>query len=266
LVGADGRGTPIHARGSRCSALVSGHRQADRRDLVRDLEEAAQGKHRLLERTERLLDEVLYCLQQDGDGDMEVRQLWSRLSALLRDDDITPGTLAWMEQRLAALKTNMEQRLPAKHVRLVLQSRLRHHLGALGYQVLDDFPESGDASPSRAVLEIPGGECVEVTVHPDGRMAFAVRHQRRAKSVLPLSEAETEHFRAQEAIWCRDMRELVRRLVEEGWPFEIPFERQIPTASIAVLETPDDWESASDRENEEDRRVFHETPRQRHLP
>jgi len=249
-------------------AAVLSFRETVTRTVARwseDLEKAARGKRRLFERTEQLLDEVLYCMQQDEGDDTELRDIWHRLNTLLRDGDITAGTLEWMEQRLAVLKANMEQGLPHQLVRSALQARLCHHLGELGYQVLDDFPETAGSDPARAILQIPGGEYVEATVHPDGGMAFVVRHQRPTGALSPLSEAEREHFRTQEAIWCRDMKDLVRRLVEEGWPLEIPFERKIPAGSIAVLETPDDWGHTPDLENEDDRRLFKKTPRRKRL-
>jgi hypothetical protein len=233
-----------------------------------DLKQEEEGVRRLLERSERLLDELLYCMQQEGGGDDEVRKLWTRLNTLLQDEEITPGTLAWMEQRVAALTQKSHERLDQDGMRRALQTRLRHHVGELGYEMIEEFSSAGESGLSRGVLQIPGGECVEVTVFSDGKMAFAMRHQRSTKTLLPMSREQKDHFRAQEAIWCRDLKSLVRRLVDEGWPFKIPFdfERKIPDGAIAVLETPDDWESENGSENDEDRRVFHKKPLHRSLP
>lgn len=219
----------------------------------RTLEREEQGRRRLLERTEALLDEALYYRHLDERADSELEALVGRLQRLLARNEITPAALEWLEQRLAAVGPEAEQRVTRELVRPALQESVKHHLGNLGYRVLADFTTEDGSRPSRAMLRVPGGESVQAVIHPDGRMAFTLHHERETAADAPLSETELEHLRQQEAIWCRDLKTLVRQLVAEGWQCEIPFERPIPAGSIAVLESPADWD-------EEQRPA----PRQRH--
>lgn len=206
------------------------------------LEREEQGRRRLLERTEALLEETLYYRYLDKHADNELDVLIERLQRLLARSEITPGSLEWLEQRLDAIRLDIEQQVTRELVRPALQQSIKHHLGNLGYRVLADFNADDGACPSRALLRVPGGESVQAVIHPDGRMAFTLHHERKTGTEAPLSTTEIERLRQQEAVWCRDLKTLVRQLVAEGWHCEIPFERSIPAGSIAVLESPADWD------------------------
>ncbi len=213
------------------------------------LEREEQGRRRLLERTEALLDETLYYRYLDKQADNELDALIERLQRLLAHSEITSGSLEWLEQRFEAIRLNIEQRVTRELVRPALQESIKHHLENLGYRMLADFHADDSASPSHALLRVPGGESVQAVIHPDGRMAFTLHHERKTGTKAPLSATEIEHLRQQEAVWCRDLKTLVRQLVAEGWQCEIPFERSIPDGSIAVLESPADWK---DDDNDEE--------------
>ena len=42
-------------------------------------------------------------------------------------------------------------------------------------------------------------------------------------------------FRQQEVRWCRDMKELIGRLIKDGVPYRVQFEREVPDKSIPVV-------------------------------
>ena len=50
-----------------------------------------------------------------------------------------------------------------------------------------------------------------------------------------LSGEALSFFRQQEARWCRDMKELIRRLVKDGVPYQAQFEREMADESIPVV-------------------------------
>jgi len=68
-----------------------------------------------------------------------------------------------------------------------------------------------------------------------------------------LSSRELAHLRQQEQRWCSDFRKLLRRVVAEGFHYDVSLEQDIPEQSIkvVVVETPDEVLA---REAEEARR------------
>jgi hypothetical protein len=79
-----------------------------------------------------------------------------------------------------------------------------------------------------------------------------VVHERNSRTADndTLSAEELARLHTQENRWCRDFRELVRRLSAEGFPFTVDLERTAPNDSVkvVVVETPDEI-LASDEED-----------------
>jgi hypothetical protein len=74
-----------------------------------------------------------------------------------------------------------------------------------------------------------------------------------------LSKAELNHIRKQEKRWCADFKELVRRLVAEGFSYQIGIERPIPEQAIriVVVETPEEiLEEEARRQDDHQRRYL----------
>lgn len=234
-------------------------------ETLRDTVQRTLARHReCLARAETLLETALFLLHLGGDRP-ELAALVQRLDAALAQGDIAPASLTLVEQRLDALQQDIARTVALDSLRPALQEAALRHLRALGYAVLADFTATAGDAPARALLRVPGGEQLEMAVHADGRLAFRVRHERAEPSPAPLSAAEKALLRQQEARWCGDVRQLLRGLAAEGFALHLSFERKIPDPAIqvAVLETPDEWETREAAERREQERFTQPTARSR---
>lgn len=234
-------------------------------ETLRDTVQRTLARHReCLARAESLLETALFLLHLGGERP-ELTALVQRLDAALAQGDIAPASLTLVEQRLDALQQDIARTVALDSLRPALQEAALRHLRALGYAVLADFTATAGDAPARALLRVPGGEQLEMAVHADGRLAFRVRHERAEPSPAPLSAAEKALLHQQEARWCGDVRPLLRGLAAEGFALNLSFERTIPDPAIqiAVLETPDEWETREAAERREQERFTQPTARSR---
>ncbi len=221
------------------------------------LEQEAADRAQRLQRAETLLEDALFFHHLAG-GQPELATLVQRLDAALAQREIAPASLALLEQRIDALKQDIARTVALDSLRPALREATLRHLRALGYAVLADFPATATDAPARAVLRVPEGEQIEVAVHPDGRLAFRLRHERAEPSSTLLTDAEQALLRRQEVRWCGDMRTLLRGLAAEGFALSLTFERAIPDRSIqiAVLETPAEWDTRDEEVERRERARF----------
>jgi hypothetical protein len=124
----------------------------------------------------------------------------------------------------------------------------------MGYQTARHFERPDRPEISDAVLTIPGGEMLHAAIRPDGQMAFNVVPEN-----LPATEEDMSRYRAQEDKWCNDFRELLRRLTQDGFSFQVEMERTVPEEAIHIVDLVTADELASEEE------TYRQEPRLRRL-
>jgi len=94
------------------------------------------------------------------------------------------------------------------------------------------------------------------------KMGFQLSHETRTMIEKTLSGEALSFFRQQEARWCSDMKELISRLVKDGVPYQVQFERDVPDESIPVV-VMESVDELLDEEDEDQRP--HRRKRERHF-
>ncbi len=224
-----------------------------------DLEARRARQAALRDRLEAALDVILYAeqlalsLPEEIPALGEAAALRAQLGAMLDSGGAPEGEIAMIERRAATMRLEIEQAVVDASWQEGLSESLMRNLREMGYETLQPF---GGAGPvNTAVLRVPGGEQLRVALHKNHQMAFEVVHERPAgaDSSAPLSVAERAHLALQEQRWCGDLHELIRRLVAEGFPYQVSFEHELPEESVKVVlvETADDLLAEEDAEGDE---------------
>lgn len=232
-----------------------------------DLNARRKQQDEITGRVEAAVNELMFYSQLSLPNIPDIDVIRGQLAALLQSGEIKTGALELIERRLVEMRKLVDACAVGRTHRAALCEAITRNLSEMGYHVVSPFQsveEAGDAADIEAVMRIPGGEQVRVILQANNQMAFQVMHERtREDAAIPaLTNEELERLHRQEDRWCKDFRELLRRLVAEGFPYEIVLERHLPQDSIriAVVETP---EEILARQREEER--FDET-RKRYLP
>jgi len=168
-----------------------------------------------------------------------------QITRLATSGGLRLGLLDLLEKKVAELRTAIDNEVVQLAQRDGLCESIARNLHEMGYKVLADFGAESTDSPEgerEAVLRVPGGERVHITLHKNNQVGMQLFHERKKGKRGPLSAKEIEHVKKQETRWCADFKELVRRLVAEGFPYEISAEDLIPEGSVkvVVVETPED--------------------------
>ena len=221
-------------------------------------------------RVEATLDDLLLYQELARPGQAaELDDLGRQLAALLQADALRLGPLEIIERRLETLRKEVDRSVGQAAYRTGLCESITRNLVDMGYGVLRAFPEDVGEGIAEAVLRIPGGEQLRVALQPTNQIAFHVIHERsgmvREEADLAyLSSVELAHLRKQEQRWCSDFRPLLRRVVAEGFHYEVSLEQDIPEQAIkvVVVETPEEV-LARQAEEEEVRRF--EDDKKRHM-
>lgn len=220
-------------------------------------------------RIEAALDTVLFAehVISRFDAEMAVHAaeldiLRGRLTALCSADEADAEELGMLERRLETLRGEIDRDAIAAAQRRGAAEAVTRILGEMGYEPIDDFVFERDTPMAVASMRIPGGEIVRAALHRRRQLAFEVVHERSVgqDAEAPLTTAELVRLRRQEQKWCSDMREMFRRLVEEGFQYRVAFEQELKheTVKVVVVESPGD---ILDSETETEGRG----ERQRHL-
>lgn len=184
---------------------------------------------RRVERAEAALKLLLVLEQLPRPAGEPLQTARQALLHAMEHSDISAETLAQIEQRLQAASQEAAERLATAAVRPALAESLLRHLTAMGYQVLEAFPDArldGDAEQTaKARVRIPGGEQVAIQLDVDARLRFNLLHEREQLVSTPLRRDEIDHLRAQEQRWCHDLKDLIARLVADGFDSQIQLEQ-----------------------------------------
>lgn len=212
-----------------------------------------------LARVKQLLEETLRCrytlLSGHGQTDLGIQlaTLYDGLLAHLATGEITEGRLETLESQGEKLSAAVAVALEHLALLTVLRDRTTAHLGELGYTLVAS-EEDG------AQWRIPGGERVRMKIQRDHRLAFQVIHERPPGANGALNRTELDRLRTQETRWCTDAKELLRRLIRDGFAYSLQFERALPLASIPVVVLESATELADDEEESQrdDRHRLHD--------
>ncbi|MFU8844977.1 MAG: hypothetical protein ACNA7V_14325 [Bacteroidales bacterium] len=211
---------------------ISGHLQTCEKILA--------GQSKTLERLDQLFDDVCttILLQKDSSNLDSLNKIKEAIFRILEKKPIYPGDFEHLEKRVSAIKEEALGSLYYAAFRSTLAQSLTRNLEEMGYDSIEMFPEDPHTAMMRAEMAIPGGERLRLTIDRKNQMSFRVHHE-SSNSDTPLTAEEKRFFRAQEKKWCDDMKDLIRRLTEEGFAYKIGPERLIPDMSIPVIVTED---------------------------
>lgn len=196
---------------------------------------------RRIERAEAALQLLLVLEQLPQPSQESLSLARQALLTALAHDDISAEALARIEQQLQSASLKAAERLATTAVRPALAESVLRHLLAMGYQVLESFPDTlQDAEveqTTKARVRIPGGEQVAIELGADARLRFNLLHERAELGSTPLSRDEIDHLRAQEKRWCHDLKDLIARLVADGFDSQIELEQTCSQVRCTTLPT-----------------------------
>ena len=233
---------------------ITGLRDAYRRTLAAYLETVRARRaweEATRARIEAALDTVLFAehVISRFDAEMamhavELDMLRGRLTALCAAEVTNIEELGLIERRLETLRGDIDRDTIIAAQRRGVAEAVTRILSEMGYAPIDDFAFERDTPMAVASLRIPGGEIVRAALHRNRRIAFEVVHERPvgAESGDPLTSSEQLHLRRQEQKWCADMREMFRRLMEEGFQYRVAFEQELKQdmVKVVIVEAPGD--------------------------
>lgn len=208
----------------------------------RDARNRAEQRRRNRARLEKLLDEALvHEALAPPEFEDQTTDISKAIARLLASETPQAIELDLLEKRMADLAGAIKTEI-ARRARLdALTEALERNLAEMEYatQAAPALHESGRMQ--QMTMRIPGGELVRLAVHDDGHLGFEVCHE-QANAGDILTDADRAHLRKQEARWCDDFRLLIRRMLEEGFEYEVRFEKKIPDEAIkvAVIERVED--------------------------
>lgn len=204
---------------------------------VKGAGQEAEQQRRQVENAEQLLTQILEAreLSVNGEHGAELQRLQEKLVDLLARGQITPAALDVISRRYAGLRDKVERALAEDEMNEFLTERVTYHLNAMGYRTHSAFSERRAGARRDAEFVLPDGDRLRVALQADLKMGFQLSHETQTMVEKTLSGEAMSFFRQQEARWCRDMKELIRRLIEDGVPYEVQFEREIPDESIPVV-------------------------------
>jgi hypothetical protein len=204
---------------------------------VKGAGQEAEQRRRQVENAEQLLTQILEAreLSVNGEHGAELQRLQEKLVDLLARGQITPAALDVISRRYAGLRDKVERALAEDEMNEFLTERVTYHLNAMGYRTHSAFSERRAGARRDAEFVLPDGDRLRVALQADLKMGFQLSHETQTMVEKTLSGEAMSFFRQQEARWCRDMKELIRRLIEDGVPYEVQFEREIPDESIPVV-------------------------------
>jgi len=225
---------------------------------VQRADQEAQQQGKQLAGAEQLLTKILEARELSmNDEDAEALQrLQQKLMALLADQQVSPAALDVIGNRFARLRDKVERTVAEDEMNDFLAERVTFHLNAMGYVTHSAFSDKQAGRRRDAEFYLPDGDRLRVALQADLKMGFQLSHETRTMFEKTLSGEALSFFRQQEARWCRDMKELIRRLIKDGVPYQVQFERDVPDESIpvVVMESVDELLDAQDEEQRPRRR------------
>lgn len=210
---------------------------------LREIENVGTQQRVLQNHAQTLLTDIIQAktLSLTESHTRELTNLQAQLLSAL-DAGVTPASLDVLRNRFTTINADVERTLAEDEMGDFMVERVTHHLQAMGYTPLQAFSAEGRRARRDAEFALPDGDRVRIALQPDLRMAFQLSHETHTVIEKTLSGDALNFFRQQEARWCRDMKELIKRLMKDGVPYHVQFEREVPESAIplVVYETADE--------------------------
>jgi len=232
-------------------------------DYVQRAGQEAEQRRQQVAGAEQLLTQILEVRALCGDDkDAAALARLQQKLVLLAEQQLSPAALDVISNRFTSLRDKVEHSVVEDEMNDYLAARVTHHLNAMGYATLSAFSDKQPGRRRDAEYALPDGDRLRVALQSDLKMGFQLSHETRNMIEKTLSGEALSFFRQQEARWCRDMKELIRRLIKDGVPYEVKFERDVPDASIpvVVMESVDEL-----LDEEDDDQRPHRRKRERHF-
>jgi len=233
-------------------------------DYVQRADQQVEQQGKQLAEAEQLLTRILEAreLSMDDEDDAVLQRLQQKLMALLAEQLVSPAALDVISNRFSQLRDRFERTVAEDEMNDFLAERVTHHLNAMGYATRSAFTDKQAGSRRDAEFALPDGDRLRVALQADLKIGFQLSHETRTMIEKTLSGEALSFFRQQEARWCRDMKELIRRLIKDGVPYQVQFERDVPDESVPVV-VMEGVDELLDGEDEDQRR--HRRKRERHF-
>ena len=233
-------------------------------DYVQRADQEAEQHDKQLAGAEQLLTRILEVreLSMDDEDAGALQRLQQKLMTLLAEQQVSPAALDVISNRFSRLRDRVERTVADDEMNDFLAERVTHHLNAMGYATRSAFSEKQAGRRRDAEFSLADGDRLRVVLQADLKMGFQLSHETRSMVEKNLSGEALSFFRQQEARWCRDMKELIRRLVKDGVPYQVQFEREVADESIPVV-VMENVDELLDEEDEDQRP--HRGKRERHF-
>jgi len=254
-----------HVERMRHSEVTAAELESVRRALhdslqahLRDMDNSDTQQRILQERAQSLLTDILQAktLSLSQSHTRELENLEAQLLSTL-DTGISPASLDVLSNRFHTINAGVERGVAEDAMSDFMVERVTHHLREMGYTPLQAFSPKGQRARRDAEFALPDGDRLRIALQPDLRMAFQLTHETHTVIEKTLSGEALEFFRQQETRWCRDMKELIKRLMKDGVPYQVQFEREVPESAIplVVYETAEDLLEQDDEKDAQRPRV-----------
>ena len=233
-------------------------------DYVQRTDQEVQQQGKQLADAEQLLTRILEAreLSMDDEDAGALQRLQQKLMALLVEQRVSPAALDVISHRFTSLRDKVERAVAEDEMNDFLAERVTYHLNAMGYATHSAFSDKQVGRRRDAEFYLPDGDRLRVVLQANLKMGFQLSHETRTMIEKTLSGEALSFFRQQEARWCSDMKELIRRLVKDGVPYRVQFERDVPDESIPVV-VMESVDELLDEEDEDQRP--HRRKRERHF-
>ena len=224
--------------------------------FAQDSQLIAERSDVMAHRLDKLLSDILKtsAISDEPSVRESLRKLQLQVLALLEKHPVPPGQVEHLEQRVADILVKVETRLVNGAFRTTMAQSLTRNLREMGYGDAQPFPDDPHQNMMRAEMKIPGGERLRVTIDRTNQMSFRVMHEARSADVK-LTAEDKRHFRSQEKRWCQDMKQLIRRMIQEGFAYTIGHEAETHI-EVVVVEDANEI-IARQRKTEEEMRQQH---------
>ncbi|MBV5338789.1 MAG: hypothetical protein J0665_04410 [Deltaproteobacteria bacterium] len=207
---------------------ISGHV-----DTARKKQESIESKINSLN---NLLQSIGRCRQLASSPERQTTLdgLQAQTLGLLEKPSISMGQVELLEKRLAVIWSALETQVTQSAFRTTLATSLGRHLKAMGFMASESFPPLDDKPVLTTVMDSPDGARLRIAIQTDNRLAFEVLPKKEVEKQR-LSASDRERYRAQEKNWCqKEMPELLRRLTQEGFSYEVQLARDLPDSRLQV--------------------------------
>jgi hypothetical protein len=198
------------------------------------LQQDSAERERRMARADAALNLVLVIEQLPIPPGRGIGAVRSELVVALGAGEIPAARLADIENRLKTLADAAAAQVAGGALRPALGEALLRHLRTMGYGVPAAHAARFGETAYDVSVRIPGGGQVAIHMDTDGRLKFRFAHERQTDEAGPLSRAEQEFARRQEARWCKDLKAVVSGLVAEGFESRVTFDRMIPAIPVVV--------------------------------